>query len=136
MTGADDRTPTEADICIVGAEPARAFTAYSLARRGRDVVVLEPGERLNAEDHHRRMEMWLRPNFEHDAFWHDGERDRYMSAGDIDARLNETRVKAVGGTSLHWDANAPRLHQEDFEMDTRYGVARDWPISYDDLRPY
>lgn len=24
----------------------------------------------------------------------------------------------------------------DFEMMTRYGVGRDWPISYDDLAPY
>jgi len=136
MTGADDRTPTEADVCIVGAGPAGAFTAYSLARRGHDVVVLEAGERLTPEDHHRRMEMWLRPNFERGSFWRDGTRDAYTSTGDIDARLNETRVKAVGGTSLHWDANTPRLHEEDFEMNTRYGVARDWPISYDDLRPY
>ncbi|PYZ02539.1 hypothetical protein C8039_00570 [Halogeometricum sp. wsp3] len=45
MTAADDRTPTEADVCIVGAGPAGAFTAYSLARRGHDVVVLEADER-------------------------------------------------------------------------------------------
>jgi choline dehydrogenase-like flavoprotein len=136
MTGADDRTPTEADVCIVGAGPAGAFTAYSLARRGHDVVVLEAGERLTPEDHHRRMEMWLRPNFERNSFWLDESRDAFTSTGEINARLNKTRVKAVGGTSLHWDANTPRLHEEDFEMNTRHGIARDWPISYDDLRPY
>ncbi|AEN07867.1 FAD dependent oxidoreductase (plasmid) [halophilic archaeon DL31] len=136
MTSTDDRTPTDADVCIIGAGPAGALTAYSLARRGHDVVVLEAGERLTPEDHHRRMEMWLRPNFERNAFWLDELRDAYTSTGEINARLNDTRVKAVGGTSLHWDANTPRLHEADFEMHTRHGLGRDWPISYDDLRPY
>jgi choline dehydrogenase-like flavoprotein len=30
----------------------------------------------------------------------------------------------------------PRLLPEDFELRSRYGVGRDWPVSYDDLRPY
>ncbi|WP_435095236.1 GMC family oxidoreductase [Halorubrum sp. N11] len=136
MTGAAGRAPTDADVCIVGAGPAGAVTAYDLARRGHDVVVLEAGERLTPEDHHRRMEMWLRPGLERDSYWLNEARDAYTSTGAINARLNKTRVKAVGGTSVHWDANTPRLHEEDFEMNTRYGVARDWPISYDDLRPY
>jgi choline dehydrogenase-like flavoprotein len=136
MTSTDERAPSEADVCIVGAGPAGAVTAYDLARRGHDVVVLEAGARLTPEDHHRRMEMWLRPNLDRNSFWFDIERDEYTSTGEIDAQLNETRIKAVGGTSIHWDANTPRLHEEDFEMNTRYGVARDWPISYDDLRPY
>lgn len=136
MTSTDDRSPTEADVCIVGAGPAGAVTAYDLARRGHDVVVLEAGERLAPEDHHRRMELWLRPDLERNSFWLDDGRDAYSSTGAINARLNYTRVKAVGGTSVHWDANTPRLHEEDFEMNTRYGVAQDWPISYEDIRPY
>jgi choline dehydrogenase-like flavoprotein len=136
MTSGVDWTPSAADVCVVGAGPAGAFVAYSLARRGHDVVVLEAGGRLSAEDHHRRMELWLRPAFERNEFWLDEGRDAYTSAGDIYARLNMTRVKAVGGTSLHWDANTPRYHEKDFEMYTRYGLARDWPVSYDDLRPY
>ncbi|WP_418284913.1 GMC family oxidoreductase [Halorubrum sp. DTA46] len=136
MTGTIDRTPTDADVCVVGAGPAGAMVAYSLAKRGHDVVVLEAGERLTPEDHRRRMELWLRPEFWRGEFWVDEERDDFSSTGEIPARLNHTRVKAVGGTSLHWDANTPRLHEKDFEMNTRYGVARDWPIEYADLRPY
>ena len=29
-----------------------------------------------------------------------------------------------------------RLHERDFEMDSRHGVGVDWPIDYADLRPY
>lgn len=131
-----DRRPSDADVCVVGSGPAGAFTAYSLARKGHDVVDVDAGKRLSLEDHRRRLEQWLRPDFDRMEFWHEEPRDRYSSTGDIYARLNETRVKAVGGTSLHWDANTPRLHQKDFEMDTRYGLASDWPIDYSDLRPY
>ena len=29
-----------------------------------------------------------------------------------------------------------RLHEDDFAYKTTYGVGLDWPIGYDDLRPY
>ncbi|MGH6975732.1 MAG: GMC family oxidoreductase N-terminal domain-containing protein, partial [Stellaceae bacterium] len=32
--------------------------------------------------------------------------------------------------------NWPRLHSADFRMKSLYGKGLDWPISYDDLRPY
>ncbi|MFC7019291.1 MULTISPECIES: GMC family oxidoreductase [Haloarcula] len=131
-----DRSPSPAEVCVVGAGPAGAIMAYSLARRGHDVVVLDAGKHYTQTDHHRRMEMWLRPDFEREAFWVDEARDRYSSTGDIFARLNKVRVKAIGGTSLHWNANTPRLHEKDFEMESRYGLATDWPISYADLSPY
>jgi choline dehydrogenase-like flavoprotein len=42
----------------------------------------------------------------------------------------------VGGGTNCWWAQTPRLHPADFEMQTRYGVGKDWPISYNDLVPY
>lgn len=43
---------------------------------------------------------------------------------------------AFGGSSLLWSGVMPRLLPSDFEMRTRYGIWRDWPIGYDDLLPY
>jgi choline dehydrogenase-like flavoprotein len=40
-----------------------------------------------------------------------------------------------GGTNCWW-SQSPRLHPSDFALRTKYGVGRDWPISYDDLVPY
>lgn len=42
---------------------------------------------------------------------------------------------AFGGGSC-WTGNTPRPHPHDFEMNTRYGVGDDWPMSYADLEPY
>ncbi len=41
-----------------------------------------------------------------------------------------------GGGLNCWYANAPRLHPTDFTLNTLYGRAQDWPLSYDDLEPY
>jgi len=39
----------------------------------------------------------------------------------------------VGGSSNCWVGCTPRMLPEDFELQSRYGVGRDWPISYDEL---
>ncbi len=40
-----------------------------------------------------------------------------------------------GGTNCWWGITQ-RMHPSDFEVYSRYGVGRDWPISYTDLEPY
>jgi len=65
-----------------------------------------------------------------------GERDAYSSSGDRHYPLNASRVKGIGGSTLHWQGMVMRLHEQDFELDSSVGLGADWPISYDDLRPY
>jgi choline dehydrogenase-like flavoprotein len=47
-----------------------------------------------------------------------------------------TYERRWGGTTWHWMGLMPRLLPSDFEMRSRYGVAVDWPITYDDLEPW
>ena len=132
------RTPSDrVDVCIVGSGPAGAIAAATLAERGHDVVVLEAGPRFDFADRQRRMERYLRPAHGWTDVWDmDGPRDAYTSSGNIHYPLNTTRVKGVGGTTLHWLGLTPRFHEKDFEMESRYGLGTDWPLSYADLRPY
>jgi len=133
-----DRTPSaNPDVCVVGSGVAGALVAYSLAKRDYDVVVLEAGRRFDPSNRFEQMEESIRPEGSIRDVWEmGGERDQYTSSGDIYYGLNNTRVKAVGGTTLHWLGITPRLHEKDFEMNSRYGLASDWPISYQDLQPY
>ncbi|HSJ15589.1 MAG TPA: GMC family oxidoreductase [Longimicrobiales bacterium] len=41
-----------------------------------------------------------------------------------------------GGSSNCWFGCTPRFMPSDFRLRSRYGVAADWPIGYDDLAPY
>lgn len=123
------------DVCIIGAGLAGGLMAFELASKGVKVIILEAGPKHNLADRPRYMHERLyneinpwRPNIP--------ERDVYTSAGEIDYPLNEFRVKAVGGTTLHWGGLATRYHESDFQMKRYYGLAADWPISYADLEPY
>lgn len=45
-------------------------------------------------------------------------------------------LRAFGGTTLHWLGTSLRMLPADFEIASRFGQGVDWPISYQDLRPY
>ena len=45
-------------------------------------------------------------------------------------------ARALGGTTLHWLGTCLRLLPNDFKMHTEYGRGVDWPITYDELKPY
>ena len=138
MSDGRDRPPGgRVDVCVIGAGPAGALVARTLAERGHEVVVLEAGARFDFEDRLERMERSIRPAHDPLSVWEmGGERDAYASTGERFYPLNRARVKGVGGSTLHWQGMVMRLHESDFETRSRYGVAADWPIDYDDLRPY
>jgi choline dehydrogenase-like flavoprotein len=44
--------------------------------------------------------------------------------------------RGVGGGSVHWAGFTPRLHPSDFRVHSEDGVKIDWPISYEEIKPY
>lgn len=44
--------------------------------------------------------------------------------------------RSPGGTMLHWLGTTLRMVPNDFRERSAYGQGEDWPISYDDLKPY
>ena len=130
-----DRTPAaRADVCVVGAGPAGALVAHRLAAAGADVVVLEAGRRFDVDRRREQQEAVIRPGMG-DPWEMGGPRDAYTTGG-RGYPLNAARVKGIGGSTLHWQGMVMRLHERDFEMQTRHGVGADWPLSYADLQPY
>ncbi|MFC7133815.1 MULTISPECIES: GMC family oxidoreductase [Salinibaculum] len=135
---ARDRAPEpRVDVCIVGAGPAGALVAATLAERGHEVVVLEAGPRFAFEERTNRMERAIRPPYDEGDVWEmGGERDRYTSSGERYYPLNVARVKGVGGSTLHWQAMVMRLHESDFSGAAGTGGDPAWPVDYDDIRGY
>jgi choline dehydrogenase-like flavoprotein len=133
-----DRTPSErVDVCVVGSGPAGALVARDLASAGHEVVVLEAGPRFDREERIERMERAIRPAWDSGDVWDmGGERDAYSSTGPRHYPLNQARVKGVGGSTLHWQGMVMRLHEDDFRRRSVDGVGVDWPVSYEELRPF
>lgn len=104
------------ETLVVGSGIAGTLVAGELARAGRPVTILERGSSAPADERPTAA-----PNHETD--------------GSVAGRYWQY-VYAVGGTANVWTGNAPRLRPEDFELTSRYGVARDWPLSYDELEPF
>jgi choline dehydrogenase-like flavoprotein len=46
------------------------------------------------------------------------------------------RVQGVGGSSLHYSAEAHRMNPHAMKMHSRFGVAADWPLTYEELEPF
>src|SRR5262245_55770500 len=65
-----------------------------------------------------------------------GELDRHTAGGPQPYRLEGKRARGVGGSTLHWEGYTLRLHPSDFRLRALYGIAEDWPITYQDLEPY
>ena len=128
-------TTARHDVCVVGAGPAGATLSYLLARRGWKVLLLEAGPRFDPSQRFERAADWVRLNLQP---WASNlpARDRFTTKGPVRYNLNAARVFGVGGTTLHWAGLANRLHKDDFAQRTRYGVAVDWPITYDELEPF
>ena len=122
------------DVVVIGCGAGGGVIAKELGEAGLSVVVLEAGRRYDpTTDYHTDtvdFEMRAKTVFAPD----DDRRDRYtLPRGDSFAY---SRVKGVGGSTLHYRAISPRLHESDFRVRSEDGVADDWPISYQDLEPF
>src|SRR5262245_30844854 len=104
----------DADVGIVGAGAAGGVLAFELARRGIRVVVLESGPR---HEFARRPD-YVRRSLKHQNPWETSPRDldRHTVGGVTPYQLAGRRVRGVGGSTLHWEGYAFRLHASDFRM--------------------
>ena len=50
--------------------------------------------------------------------------------------FSSSYTRALGGTTLHWLGTSLRMLPTDFKLKSNYGHGVDWPISYEDLKPY
>ena len=50
--------------------------------------------------------------------------------------FKESRVRALGGSTMHWGGWSLRYQSEDFECRSRTGRGADWPFGYDELEPW
>jgi choline dehydrogenase-like flavoprotein len=122
------RDSDEVDYLVIGVGSAGGVLVQRLARAGFNVVGLEAGPFWDTERD------WVSDEAgAHKLYWED---PRITGGTDPLALGANNSGRGVGGGSVHWAAFTPRLHPSDFDVYTRDGLGADWPITYEEIRPY
>ena len=130
-------TMPEYDIVIIGSGVAGALIGARLAAAGLKVAIVEAGPTTDRATAVTRFRSDLYPYESPEWAPQPTEGNvagYYVQDGPVPWYSDYER--RVGGTTWHWLGNTPRLLPSDFEMQTRFGVGVDWPLSYDDLEPW
>lgn len=139
MTTSDD---LHTNVVVIGSGVAGAFTAWSLARRGIDVIVLEAGPRLTRAElfdsftrspHLDAMAPYPNPDW---APMPSLQRPDDYLIRDCSFDYRPQYIRIAGGTTWHWSAGCDRLGRKDVALNSTYGVGVDWPIGRADLDGY
>ncbi len=140
------------DICIVGSGAGASPVAYTLAKAGAKVLVLEKGPWLTEKEFFKdELAISI-----HDAYnpkltdeqhvieeeFHDEDGNSFWQ-GEATSNSGWTwwNGSVVGGSSNFMSGYFHRLKPIDFRLKTEFGAIEganvaDWPISYDELEPY
>jgi choline dehydrogenase-like flavoprotein len=118
----------EVDVVVVGCGAGGATLIQRLARAGVSIVGLDAGPFWDPDAD------WVSDEWgSHRLYWTE---PRLISGTDPVPLGSNNSGRGVGGSMIHYAGYTPRFHPSDFETATRDGVGADWPIRYEDLKPY
>jgi choline dehydrogenase-like flavoprotein len=144
------------DVVVIGSGPGGGSVAWGLCRQGIKVALLEAGPAYDyLTDYGLERDDWERYRFPYSGrewqsyviaplqaleerrkdlrSWNHLSGPFYNASQRVGAAYNH--VQGVGGTTLHYLGEAHRLHPQSMRMQSRFGVAADWPFAYEDLEP-
>jgi len=145
------------DVVVVGSGPGGGAVAWSLARRGAKVAIVEAGPAYDfTADYRLHRDDWERTLFPEKPGPEKGygfaelqpldEGWRHLrSWSRMQGAINATsrrvgaayhHVRGVGGSTLHFLGEAHRLHPQAMALRSRFGVGADWPFGYEALEPF
>ncbi len=139
---------TEYDVCIVGSGAGGGMAAYQLTKAGAKVVMLEAGGYYDPADPKyitqlqwpwespRRGASNHRPFGDFDAAWGGWEIEGEPYTRKNGTQFDWFRSRMLGGRTNHWGRISLRFGPKDFKRKSIDGLGEDWPIGYDDVKPY
>lgn len=135
------------DVCIIGSGAGASPIAYTLAREGKKVVILEKGDFFSEKDFSKDEIT----NTKKDLYNPKLKDEYHVVEEKIDGKWYKFPTyetgwsfwngNIVGGSSNFMSGYFHRLKPKDFKLKSTYGKIEgsnivDWPIEYNDLEPY
>jgi choline dehydrogenase-like flavoprotein len=135
------------DVCIVGSGAGGGMAAYTLTRAGANVALIEAGPLWYASEDSKMLE-WPYQSPRRGAATKErqfGEFDAALGGFDIEGepytrapgtRFDWFRSRMLGGRTNHWGRISLRFGPYDFHRKSLDGLGENWPIRYEDVKPY
>lgn len=142
------KSPEVYDAIIVGSGAGGGMATKILSEAGLNIAVVEAGPFFDPANPEQRTQLkwpWESPRRGAGSTRAFGDFDSAYGGWDIDGepytRKNGTkfdwfRSRMLGGRTNHWGRISLRFGPKDFKHKSVDGLGEDWPISYDDVKPY
>ncbi|WP_426668473.1 GMC family oxidoreductase [Mucilaginibacter sp. McL0603] len=135
------------DAIIVGSGAGGGMAAYVLANAGLKVCLLEAGPNYDPRENSSQLKNpWdsprrgastkFRPFGDFDGCYWGWEIDGEPYTQKDGSNWEWWRARMVGGRTNHWGRISLRFGPKDFKRRSIDGLGDDWPIGYEDVKPY
>ena len=135
------------DVCVIGSGAGGGMAAHALTKAGARVALLEAGQMWDPVKDGAMLK-WPYDSPRRGASTRErpfGEFDGCIGGWQIDGEPYTTapgtkfdwwRARMLGGRTNHWGRISLRFGPYDFNRKSRDGLGDDWPITYDDVKPW
>ena len=136
------------DVIIVGSGAGGGMAAKILADSGLKVAVLEAGPNFDPADPETKTQMkwgWQSPRRGASTTRAFGEYDMAYGGWELEgepytqkngSQFDWFRSRMLGGRTNHWGRISLRFGPNDFKKYDQDGLSANWPIGYEDVKPY